>query len=131
MSNLSPEQNRQELEKYFQAQLDRYSPEKWRRTHPDSINDIEPGFLAQFNDVSYKNDSMPFFQRYVGNNTHLVISIDYENKGMRDFPDLERFKAFIVVAAKEEFDGIEEGPCFCTQDFKEFQEFCNQYPEHK
>lgn len=74
---------------------------------------------------------MPFFQRYVGNNTHLVISIDYENKGMRDFPDLERFKAFIVVAAIEEFDGIEEGPCFGTQDFNEFREFCNQYAEHK
>ncbi|GAC03352.1 hypothetical protein [Paraglaciecola chathamensis] len=131
MSDSCPEKNRLEREKHFQAQLARYAPEKWRRTHPDSINDINPSFLAEFIDVSYHNDSMPFFRRYIGNNQHFVIAIDYVNKSHRDFPDLERFNAFIVVAAKEEFDGIEEGPFFGTGDFNEFQEFCNQYPEQK
>lgn len=127
MSDQSIEQIKIKRDAPFQEKLARYLSPEWSREHPNALNDIPLLFLSGFNDLSWCNDAMPIFQRYIGQNKHLVISIDYCKPEQRDCPDFERFSAFIIEAAQEEFEGIDVAPFLTTNDYKSFEEACNEY----
>ncbi len=82
----------------------------WKEEHPGSLDDIDPSFLEQLVDQSWRNDSNPIFTFQVTEKACFLLSVNYRNPQLRDH-DADRFilskgKLDSTGCLKEESDNI-------------------------
>lgn len=109
--------------------------QEWQRTHPSSLTDLDPEFIASLNDQCRVDDSTPFFIKNIKGTEELclLVAIDHHDPEERETPGNKRFQISLVGRSGDtyNFDVEEEllfdGENFCTFKYN-LEKFSTQLP---
>lgn len=103
------------------------SQSSWKTTHPQSLNDIDPAFLALFEDHSWHQNTQPCFYREIDEQTCYLLWIAYEKASEKEDPTECRFSLSIVNRDNNTYcmSTAHDGECiYLENDFEGLQTLC-------
>lgn len=67
----------------------------YRTEFPDFAPETMPALPEGWADTSWHNDQCPYFERQLAPETMLRLFVNYADRELREFPDGERFDAWL------------------------------------